>query len=338
MSSGTAPVPGVPGPGAAPASLRAWWARRPPAAGAAVMATGIVSVGLHLTGHETLSRIALVLACVAWLGLAANFVLLLVRERARWVAQAVTPGALTAVAATTVIGTRFALLGRPTPAEALLALATLLWPVLIVLVVRHWGRRMPGAVFLGCVATEGLAVLGATLAAATSTAWLAHASLVPFWLGLVLYAAALFRFDPAQVVRGAGDHWVAGGALAISALAGAKLLGAAGSGMYLWNRDDGDVLRTTTVALLTLDLAWYAVLLIAEIVRVRPRYDVRRWATVFPLGMTSAATLSVGAVLEVSWLDGLGEVLLWISVAAWLAVAAGAVTSARPVPEGRRPR
>ncbi|MFI8949287.1 tellurite resistance/C4-dicarboxylate transporter family protein [Streptomyces sp. NPDC053750] len=320
MSSGTSPHPH---------HLRAWWAQRPPAAGAAVMATAIVSVGLHLTGHEILSRIALLLACAAWLTLAANFVYLLLAERVQWVTRAGTPGALTAIAATTVLGTRFSLLGWWLLAAALLALAALLWPGLLLLVVRHWGRRMPGAVFLGCVATEGLAVLGATLSAATSTAWLAHASLVPFWLGIVLYLIALFRFDLRQVARGSGDHWVAGGALAISALAGAKLLAAAGTGMYLWNADDHAVLHDVTVFLLALDLAWYVVLLAGEIVWPRIRYDVRRWSTVFPLGMTAAATLSVAAVVDAPWLDAPGRALVWIAVAAWLAVAAGAVVSAR---------
>ncbi|MBU6532672.1 tellurite resistance/C4-dicarboxylate transporter family protein [Streptomyces mayonensis] len=318
MSSGTSSSP-----------LRIWWAQRPPAAGAAVMATGIVSVALHLTGHEALSRTALVLACVAWVALAAAFVHLLLADRARWVTRAGTPGTLAAVAATTVLGTRFSLLGRASLAAGLLALAALLWLGLLVPVVRHWGRRMPGAVFLGCVATEGLAVLGATLAAATSTARLAHAALVPFWLGIVLYLVALFRFDLRQVVRGRGDHWVAGGALAISALAGAKLLAAAGTGMYLWNADDQAVLHDVTVFLLALDLAWYAVLLAAEIAWPRPGYDVRRWSTVFPLGMTAAATLSVAAVLDAPWLDAPGDALLWIAVAGWLAVAAGAVVRAR---------
>lgn len=309
--------------------LRVWWTQRSPAAGAAVMATGILSVGLHLTGYETLSRVALVLACAAWLGLAADFALRLLRERARWIAEAETPGALTAVAATTVLGTRFSTLGRQTLAEALLALATLLWPLLIVLVVSHWKRRMPGGVFLGCVATQGLAVLGATLAAAESTAWLAHASLVLFWLGLVLYGVALFRFDLRQVLEGHGDQWVAGGALAISALAGSKLIAADSARLYLWNDDDLGVLRAVTVALLVLDLAWYAVLLVAEFVRPRPRYDVRRWATVFPMGMTAAAALSVSTAMDVSWLRAPGEVLLWIAVAAWLAVGAGAVAEGR---------
>lgn len=293
------------------------------------MATGIVSVALQLAGWETLSLVFLVLACAAWLGLAAQFVLRLLRERERWVSEAETPGSLTAVAATTVLGTRVSALGYDALAGALLALATVLWPALLVLVVRRWRPRMPGSVFLACVATQGLAVLGATLAAAESAAWLARVALVLFWFGLVLYGLALFRFDPRQVLEGAGDHWVAGGAIAISSLAGVKLLTADSARLYLWNDDDRGVLHLTTVTLLVLDLAWYAVLLAAEAVRPRPAYDTRRWATVFPLGMTAAATLSASAALGVPWLEGLGRVLLWVTVAVWLAVAVGAAASAR---------
>ncbi|GAA4068061.1 tellurite resistance/C4-dicarboxylate transporter family protein [Streptomyces shaanxiensis] len=289
------------------------------------MATGILSVALHQTDYETLSRIALALACAAWLALAADFVARLVWDRTRWAKEAATPAALTAVAATTVLGTRFTTLGWQTLAKALLALAAVLWPGLLIAVVRHWRRRMSGAVFLGCVATQGLAVLAATLAATETTAWLAHAALALFWLGLLLYAIALTCFDLRQVAHGAGDHWVAGGALAISALAGSRLIAADSAELYLWNDDDSGVLRTVTVALLVLDLAWYAVLLVAEIAWPRPHYDVRRWATVFPMGMTAAATLSVATAVDIPWLRTPGEALLWIAVAAWLAVTAGAV-------------
>jgi len=302
------------------------------------MATGIVSVGLHMTAYEVLSRVVLGLACVAWVVLAAGFGIRLVRDPERWRAEAGTPGALTAVAATAVLGTRFSALGRQTLAEALLALAALLWPLLLVQVARHWRRPMPGAVFLSCVATQGLAVLGATLAGAEATAWLAHAALVLFWLGLVLYGCALALFDLRQVTEGPGDQWVAGGALAISALAGSKLLAADSARLYLWNDDERGVLRAVTLALLVLDLAWYAVLLVAEAVRPRRGYDVRRWSTVFPLGMTAAAVLSVAAALDSPRLKGPGEVLLWIAVAAWLAVAAGAVAAARGGVRSTAPR
>ncbi|MFE1860176.1 tellurite resistance/C4-dicarboxylate transporter family protein [Streptomyces anandii] len=309
--------------------LRAWLEQRPPAAGAAVMATGIVSVGLHLADHEPLSRVVLVLACAAWIALAADFAVRLLRDRSQWTAEAGTPGALTAVAATTVLGTRFSALGWQTLAEALLALAAVMWPWLLVLVLRHSGRRMPGSVFLCCVATEGLAVLAATLAKAVTTAWLAHAALVAFWLGLALYVFALSRFDPRQVVEGRGDHWVAGGALAISALAGAELVAANSARLYLWNADDSGALRTATIVLVVLDVCWYVVLLACEAARPRLGYDVRRWSTVFPMGMSAAAMLSVATSLHYPWLKVPGQVLLWIAVAAWLAVAAGAVADAR---------
>lgn len=105
--------------------------------------------------------------------------------------------------------------------------------------------------------------------------------------------------------------------------------------MYLWDTDDSGVLRTVTLALLALDLCWYAVLVVAELVRPRLRYDVRRWSTVFPMGITAAASVSVAAAADVPS-RGLGEMLLWVAVAAWLAVAAGAVLDARA--ELRAPR
>ncbi|MET8828405.1 tellurite resistance/C4-dicarboxylate transporter family protein [Streptomyces sp. NPDC004610] len=309
-------------------SLRAWWAQRPPAAGAAVMATGIASTGLHLTGYDVLSGILLAVAGITWLALAADFAARLLGDRPRWLREAGTPAALTAVAATTVLGTRLSAQNWQHLAEALLAVAALLWPVLIVIVVTHWRERMPGAVFLACVATEGLAVLGGTLAKVEGAAWLGHAAMVLFWLGLVLYAFALTRFDFRQLWEGAGDHWLAAGALASGALAGSRLIAADSPALYLWNADDRGVLRSVTGALLTLDLVLYAVLLAAEVARPRLGYDVRRWATVFPMGMTATAMLSVGTAMDISWLRTPAEVLLWVAVAAWLAVAAGAVEGA----------
>jgi tellurite resistance protein TehA-like permease len=128
---------------------------------------------------------------------------------------------------------------------------------------------------------------------------------------------------------------VAGGALAISALAGAGLVAAHRLDPYLWNDDDQGVLRATTGALLALDLLGYCLLLGAEVVWPRPRYDVPRWATVFPMGMTAVATLSVADALDVSWLEGPGQVLLWIAVAAWAVVAGGAVLAVRSAARGR---
>lgn len=288
------------------------------------MAAGILSVGLHLAGYEPLSLVALALAGALWLVLAADFTARLLGDRRRFRAEADTPAALTAVAATTVLGTRLSVLGWQAAAAALLVLAAVLWPGLLFTVVRHWRRRMPGVAFLVCVATQGLAVLAAVLAAAGHRDWLARAALACFCLGLLLYAAALARFDFREVAAGAGDHWVAGGALAISALAGSKL-----TASPVWTGPVHTALRTVTLAALALSLTWYAVLLAAELRHPRPRYDIRRWSTVFPLGMTAAACLSAAEPTGVAWLRPLGTVLLWIAVAACLFTCA-ALAASRP--------
>ncbi|MEV5970524.1 tellurite resistance/C4-dicarboxylate transporter family protein [Streptomyces sp. NPDC051921] len=302
-----------------------WWAVLPPVAGAAVMATGILSVGLSLVGLEVVSLVAFVLSWALWLVLAGDFMALFLSDRRGWEGQADTPPALTAVAATTILGVRCALLGWGPMGLALLGVSAAAWAVLLPAVLRHLGHRMPGGAFLICVATQGLVVLSGTLAPRYGR-WLAWAGLVPFVLGLVLYVVALVRFDGRQVVRGAGDHWVAGGALSISALAGAKLLA---SGVWA-----GDVLRAVTLVLLGLSLLWYVVLLAGEVARARVVYDVRRWATVFPLGMTAVACLSVATAAGIGWLDPLGRVLLGIAAAAWLLTAYALVrqaSSGRPV-------
>ncbi|MFE5484662.1 tellurite resistance/C4-dicarboxylate transporter family protein [Streptomyces sp. NPDC056527] len=309
------------------------WRDLPPAAGAVVMATGILSVGFHLDGREALSRVLLCLAALVWLLLAWDFGARLLRSRRRWLADADTPPGLTAVAATTIIGVRIALLGWNAFAGVLLALAVLLWAVLLTAVLRHLRRHMPGSVFLICVATQALAVLAATLAPAEGD-WLAWAALVFSGLGLLLYADALARFDFGQILRGAGDQWVAGGALAISALAGSKLLESA-----VWSGSAYTALRTATLVLIALDLAWYVVLLCSELLSPRPQYDVRRWATVFPLGMTAVASLSTAAATGIAWLDTLGTVLLWVAALAWLLTLCGLlrallVRAATPPPVG----
>lgn len=329
-SATTPPVPtAVPTPTAAPAAphrtglatgLLAWFAERPPAAGAAVMATGIVSVGLRQVGAGVLSDVALALAGVLWLALAEDFGRRFLWQRRRWVSEAHTPGALTGVAATTVLGVRVSLAGWQAVAVALLVLAALLWPLLLWAVLRRLKPHMPGAVFLICVATQGMATLCAVLAAALPARWLLWPALVLFVFGLGLYLYALGHFDVAAVRDGAGDHWVAGGALAISALACAKLTEAKS-----WTGALHSTLRVTALVLIALAWIWYVVLAAAELRWPRLRYDVRRWATIFPMGMTGAATSEVAKATGWSHLTGVGHTLVWIAAAAWLLVFAGLI-------------
>ena len=303
--------------------LISWFATQPPAAGSAVMATGIVSIGLRQVGADVLSAVTLALAALLWLVLADDFARRLLWQRERWTSESHTPPALTAVASTTVLGVRISLEGWQPVAVALLIIATLLWPLLLWSVLHHLRPHMPGAVFLICVATQGMATLCAVLGAALPARWLLGPALVLFVLGLVLYVDALVHFDFRAVRTGVGDHWVAGGALAISALACAKL-----TQSKVWTGALHDTLRVTALVLLALAWAWYAILATDEIRWPRLHYDVRRWATIFPMGMTGVATTEVAKASGWSWLRGPGHVLVWIAAAAWLLVFVGLLRDA----------
>ncbi|MFC8124949.1 tellurite resistance/C4-dicarboxylate transporter family protein [Streptomyces sp. NPDC057302] len=303
-----------------------WADGLPPASGAVVMATAVLSVGLHLLGVEGASLALLVVALVVWIFLAAVFARHLLTERARWRREIDTPPALTAVAATAVLGTRLSLLGHQPVSVALLCLSVLLWPLLMSHVIRHWQSKVPGAAYLVCVATQAVVVLAATVATADLLTWLMWPALVLFAVGLVLYGVVLLRFDFRQLTTGQGDHWIIAGAMAISALAGSKLVAAAAPhGPLRWATPAHDVLRVLTLVALGLALAWYAVLVGCELRRPRLHYDVRRWATVFPLGMTAVAALSTSTAAAVPWLWTCGKVLLWPASAVWAVVAVGAL-------------
>jgi hypothetical protein len=310
-----------------------------PAAGAAVMATGILSAGLRLAGHEGAALAALALAGVVWAVCAGVFAARLARGRERWRREAMTPAGLTGVAATCVLGTCLSLQGWQEAAALALALSAVLWPLLLVTVVRGWEQGLPGVVFLVCVATEGLAVGAGTLAVPFRLPWLCWAGLVLFVLGLALYGMALVRFDLREVRAGAGDHWIAGGALSISALAAAKLTAAADPrGPLGWAPWLHGTLRTATMVLLAASLLWFPLLVYAEVRWPRTRYDIRRWATVFPLGMTAVACLVVADAAGLPVLGDLGRVLLWVAVAAWLLTAAGAARAWRRAADRRGAR
>jgi hypothetical protein len=60
----------------------------PPAAGAEVMGTGIVSIALSLDGQETLSRVILAIAAVMWVALALLLPLRAARDPAGFRADA----------------------------------------------------------------------------------------------------------------------------------------------------------------------------------------------------------------------------------------------------------
>jgi len=289
-----------------------------PRSGSMVLATVSLSVAFSFDGMEALSRVLLVVGAVAWIALGLLLAARTLRDRDRVESEARSPAALTGVAATALLGTRLTLLGSTTAGIALLVVALGLWLVLVRSVLAHWVTPTVGASLLLVVSTESLAVLSAVLAVHERANWLLTAAIAPFLLGLIFYGFVMARFDLHQLSRGQGDHWITAGAVAISATAAARItLGA--SHLHSLTAVTG-ALKTVSLALWVLIVAWLPILVVAETVRPRLHYDARRWSTVFPFGVHAASSFGVGAAVSAEAITTFGRVWVWVALAVWLVV------------------
>lgn len=308
----------------------------PPASGAVVMGTGIVSIAVSLDGRETLSRILLVIGALTWITLGLLLAGRAVRDRERLHREARSPAALTGVAGTAVLGTRLTLLGWGWAGIALLAIALAFWLALLTPVLTHWVSPTVGVSLVLTVSTESLAVLCAALAAREHSDWLLAAALAPFLLGLAFYAFVIARFDIRQLSVGRGDHWITGGALAISTLAAGRIILSARSLDTLAGVTG--TLKVVSLVLWGLTIAWLPALLAAEALRPRLRYDVRRWSTVFPVGMYAACSFVVGAAAHASPIIDFARVWVWVGVAVWLVAFVAMTRRGLELARGEHPR
>jgi tellurite resistance protein TehA-like permease len=119
----------------------------------------------------------------------------------------------------------------------------------------------------------------------------------------------------------AGDHWIAGGAIAISTLACAAIAQATAVSHTLVGIHEP--LRIASFVLWALTVAWLPVLIVAEVRWRRPSCDARRWATVFPLGMYSVMSSATGSVASIHALVEFGNDWAWVALAAWVATTVG---------------
>jgi tellurite resistance protein TehA-like permease len=293
----------------------------PLGAGAFVMATGIISVGLHFVGADVLSDIFFAVAAAAWLGLAAIFLDRALRKPARFRREARSPAVLSAVAGTATLGQRLLELGPSAAADTALGVGVCLCLALLPGAVRA-RERAAGNAFLLVVAIESLAVLAAGCARVQQAAWLAIAALVVFLAGLAAYSWIMANLDLRALAHSAGDQWIAGGALAISALACAQLADAAGVLVALGSLRAP--LADAALALLIAAFVWLPVLVVDELLSPRLRYDIRRWSTVFPLGMYAVSSVAVGQAVPAHVFVAFARVWIWFAFAAWLATALGA--------------
>lgn len=310
---------------------------------ALVMASGIISVGLDLEGFRLLSW-ALLAVCVA------AFVLLLGLTLWRFVAYRTAVnedfmdprrafGFFTFVAGTNVLGVRLGMEGLHGATAALLVISGSAWLVLGYVV--PWtavlGREerpvvaaANGTWFIWVVASQSVAVAAATIEPVFPGVRreLALLAVVSWSVGVFLYAAAglivslrlmLYPFGPEELTP---PYWVAMGALAITVLAGARIVEMADAPMVAATRDLIAGLAVVFWAFAT----WLIPVLVGagwwrHVVRKVPlRYEATLWSIIFPLGMYAVAGIYLGEADDLPVVGMVGRVELWVALAAWAVV------------------
>lgn len=317
--------------------------RVPPAAFSFVMATGIISTALNLTGWTVLSVVFLVVALGGLVVLTGFSVTRLVFYRRAVLADLQDPGRafgfFTIVAGLDVVAVRLAAGGYLWPAAVLGAMSVPVWLILTYsipagLFLRRGNKpepaRIDGSWLLWVVGTQALAIVTSLAAATCSSDFLAGISVGLWGIGVTLYLILTVLIvhqlltvpsDPASF---SPTYWILMGATAISVLAAAHIVRlpqtlpivtataatVTGAGYVLW------VVGTWWVPFLVIFGIWRHLTH-----HVPLRYTTALWSIVFPLGMYSTASMTFGATPKVIFMIDAGRIGTVIAVLAWVGVA-----------------
>ncbi len=308
---------------------------------ALVMATGIISVGLTLEGFTGASDALLAIAALAYVALIALTIWRVIAHRAIVARELADPAIgfqfFTFVAATNVLGARFAMDWGVVLPAILLAVSGAAW--LISGYAIPWavmlGRRqqsvlsgVDGTWFIWAVASQSVAVLAAGLEPELGgiRELLSVVAILSWGVGLILYATIGILVVVRLVTHGIAPeefgppYWVAMGAAAITILAGSRVVEMSNTPMVTVTR--GLVAGGSVV------LWCFATWLIPVLVaigwwrhirhRIRLAYTPALWGIIFPLGMYAVASIDLGHADRLPLVSWIGSMWLWFAVAAWL--------------------
>jgi tellurite resistance protein TehA-like permease len=325
----------------------------PPGYFALVMATGIVSIASFFLGFHELGFVLLWLNTVQYLALIGFTILRFARYKPQFVADLLSPSKgitfLTAAAGTFILGSQFVILLQMSDVGTALWIGGIgLWilfvSVFFTTVLSSENKPtvaegITGATLILVVATEGISVLGTLLSAASVfREWLLLVSLAAYAVGAILYlifiTLILFRWMFFTLDAGSltPSYWINMGALAITTLAGSRLILSADRWPFL--TEILPFLKGLTFCYWAMAAWWIPLLVIAGIwrhgvQRVPIRYDPQYWSLVFPLGMFTVATIMFEKATGLTVLHLIPRTTIWFAWAAWGATFVGMVRSFR---------
>ena len=327
----------------------------PPAYFALVMATGIISIAARDFEFFTIAATLFAFNIAAY----ATLVVLTVLRAFRYprlffsdmTDHRIGPGFFTAVAASCILGVQvLTFLNSVVLAATLLALGGALWFGLTYTIFAAFTVKrtkptledgLTGAWLLAVVATQSIAVLAVLIARewpqpfrlelnfVAMSMWLWGGMFYTWIISLIFYRYTFFLFSPSDL---SPPYWINMGAMAISTLAGARLVENVSHAPFLESLLP--FLKGFTVFYWATATWWIPMLLVLGVwryvIRRFPlRYDPLYWGAVFPLGMYSVATRQMAAALDLPFLAPLSWWMFIAALAGWALAFAGLVWELR---------
>jgi tellurite resistance protein TehA-like permease len=319
---------------------------------ALVMATGIISIACYLLDMMTLARALLVVNIVAyallWLLLLLRLLLFFGRIKNDINNHIRGPGFFTVVAGTCVLGSELIIVtGQFRIASMLWLLGLVLWVVIMysfftAMTVRENKPSIEGGLngawLLAVVATQSISVLGTLLVdhLAGYREPILFFTLCMFLLGSMLYIPLItlifyrFTFVNLTTISLTPPYWINMGAVAITTLAGARLIIAAPGWAVL--NDFMPFLKGFTLFFWAAGTWWIPLLLILGFwrhvyKRFPLKYDPQYWGMVFPLGMYTVCTIQLSRAINFPLLLVIPRYFIYLALAGWIVVSLGLLYS-----------
>lgn len=322
-----------------------------PAYFALVMATGIVSIAAWDFNLRIVAVALFGINLAAYAVLTSLTVARIVRYPRLFLADMTdhrqAPGFFTAVAGSCILGIQFLQIAHSlVTAAVFLALGIVLWlgltyTIFTILTVKRdkppLEKGLTGGWLIAVVATQSIAVLAALIAREwpqplrlelnffALSMWLWGGMLYIWIISLIFYRYTFFTFSPGDL---APPYWINMGAMAISTLAGARLVENTPDAPFLASLLP--FLKGFTVFYWATGTWWIPMLLLLGIWRHLIRrfplhYDPLYWGAVFPFGMYTVATKQMSSALELPFLASLPTLVFPVALAAWILATIGLV-------------
>jgi len=186
-----------------------------------------------------------------------------------------------------------------------------------------------GSWSMAVVSTQSVSILGILLAEKSTNEVMFFVGLCLFFIGCMLYIPIIslifyrflfFRLIPKDLQP---PYWINMGALAITTLAGTRLILNGSSSVLI--AELSVFLKGFTLFFWSFGMWWIPLLIILGIWRhiynkISFAYNPQYWGMVFPLGMFTASTIQLSKALDLPFLMIIPRYFIYIALFAWMLI------------------